>query len=89
MPEDLVDPILLGMLACPESKQPVRMADAATIEKLNAAQASGRLKSRGGEAVDRPLQGGLLREDGAYLYPIFDGIPVMLVDQGIPMKDQA
>ena len=28
--------------------------------------------------------GGLIREDKAFLYPIVSGIPVMLIDKGIP-----
>ena len=83
---DLIDPTLLELLACPETKEPVHLAESELIEKLNAAQKEGTLKNRVGEAVKEPMQGGLVREDRAYLYPIIDGIPVMLIDEGIPLE---
>ena len=36
------------------------------------------LRNRGGEAVAKPIEEGLLREDGRVLYVVDDGIPVML-----------
>jgi uncharacterized protein YbaR (Trm112 family) len=36
--------------------------------------------------VEKQLDGGLVREDGAYLYPIEDDIPIMLIDEAIPLK---
>jgi uncharacterized protein YbaR (Trm112 family) len=35
--------------------------------------------------VKDPGQEGLVREDGKVLYPVDDGIPVMLVEQSIPL----
>jgi uncharacterized protein YbaR (Trm112 family) len=84
---DLIDPELLKILVCPETKEPVAPADEALIEKLNAAQKNQTLKNRAGEPVAQPMQGGLIREDRAYLYPIVDGIPVMLIDEAIPLAD--
>lgn len=86
MAADVIDPILLGMLACPETKQPMAIADAETVARLNALQREGKLKNRAGEPVGAQLESGLIRQDGAYLYPIIDGIPVMLPDEGIPLK---
>ena len=81
----LVDPVLLEILVCPETKQPVKLADEALVQKLNTAAQEGKLKYRSGEAVDEKFDGGLIREDGKYLYPIVDGISVMLIDKGIPL----
>lgn len=80
------DPDLLEMLACPETKEPVHVADQALIDRLNEAQKAGTLKNRGGKAVEEPLQEGFIREDKAYLYPVIDGIPVMLIDEAIPLE---
>ena len=82
----LIDPDLLEILVCPEDKTPVHLAEAGLIEKLNAAQKEGRLKNRAGEAVKEAMEGGLVREDGKYLYAILDGIPVMLIEEGIPLE---
>lgn len=82
-----IDAELLQMLACPETKQPLREAGDATIERLNALQTEGKLINREGKPVGEPLEGGLIREDGAWLYPIFEGIPALLIDEAIELKD--
>jgi uncharacterized protein YbaR (Trm112 family) len=84
-----VDPELLEILVCPETRQPVAPADAALIERLNAEIAAGSLRNRGGDPVREPLQEGLLREDGRILYPVDDGIPVMLVEESIEIEATA
>ena len=45
----------------------------------------GRLRNRGGQAVTQPIDEGLVREDGKVLYPIDDGIPVMLIEESIEL----
>jgi uncharacterized protein YbaR (Trm112 family) len=81
----MIDPELLEILACPETHQPLAMADAELVSALNAAAEAGGLKNVGGAAVAGSLDGGLLREDGAIVYPIRDRIPVLLVDEGISL----
>lgn len=73
------------MLQCPDDRSPLAEADAAVVAELNGAVAAGRLRNRGGEPVTRTLEGGLVRRDGAYLYPIVDGIPILLIDEAIPL----
>ena len=85
----MVDQELLSILVCPENKTPVHLADDTTIEKINAAIQGGILKNRAGESVDTPIEGGLIREDGAYLYAIREDIPVMLIDEAIPLDQIA
>lgn len=82
----MVDEELLSILVCPENKTPVKLADQATLDRINSAIAGGSLKNRAGEVVDAAVDGGLLREDGAYLYIIREDIPVMLIDEAIPME---
>ena len=82
----MVSPELIEILACPETKQPVQLAESALVEKLNALIEKGQLNNRGGKAVEERMQAGLVREDGKYLYPIIEDIPVMLVDEGIPLE---
>jgi uncharacterized protein len=85
----MIDKELLEILACPENKTPVALADDATMAKLNAAIAAGTLKNRAGELVKEKAEAGLIREDGAYLYLIREDIPVMLKDEAIPMNQLA
>jgi len=82
----VVDAELLAILVCPENKTPVTLVEAALIDQINGRIAAGTLKYRNGEAVGEALDAGLLREDGAYLYAIRDDIPVMLIDESIPME---
>ena len=81
----MVDQELLDILVCPETKQPVRPADEALLSRVNTAIASGSLTNRGGQPVTEAVSEGLVREDGAILYPVRDDIPVMLIDQAIPL----
>lgn len=81
----MIDPELLEILACPVTHQPLAMAEAELVAALNAAIDSGGLKGVGGALVEGPLDGGLVREDGAVVYPIRDRIPVLLVDEGIAL----
>ena len=72
---------LLEILVCPETRQSVAPAENDLITRLNAAIKSGDLRNRGGDAVSDALQEGLVREDGKILYPVEDGIPVMLIEE--------
>ena len=81
----MVHPELLKILVCPENKTPVALADDALIAKANAAIESRTLKNRAGAAVESRIDGGLVREDRVFMYPIRDDIPIMLIDEAIPL----
>jgi len=80
-----VDPELLEILVCPETKQPVAPAGEDVLSKLNAEIEAGRLRNRGGDAVSTAIREGLVREDGKVLYIVDDGIPVMLIEESIEL----
>jgi uncharacterized protein YbaR (Trm112 family) len=80
-----VNPELLEILVCPETKQPVKLADAELLERLTREIESGNLRNRGGDAVTKPITEGLVREDGKVLYLVDDGIPVMLIEESIEL----
>lgn len=85
----MIDKELLEVLACPETHQSLAEAATGLLEKLNAKIAAGGIQNVGGEAVEAALEGGLVREDGKIVYPIRDGIPVLLIDEGIPCAAKA
>ena len=81
----MIDKDLLQILACPESHQSLAEAEAALLAKINDRIAAGQAKNRAGAAVTVKLEGGLVRQDGKLVYPIREGIPVLLIDEGIPI----
>ena len=81
----MVDAELIQILACPETRQPVRLADDALVRKLNEAIAGGRVVNRDGQPVTEVVQTGLVREDNQYVYPVRDDIPVMLIGEAIAL----
>ena len=60
-------------------------ADAALVKKLNEAVARGELMNKGNKPVVEQLEDGLVRADLKILYPIRENIPVMLIEEGIPL----
>jgi uncharacterized protein YbaR (Trm112 family) len=87
--EQLIDPELLAILACPETHQPLAIADAKLLAAVNARITAGECDNVGGTKVEAALEGGLVREDGTIVYPIRDEIPVLLVDEGISIPAPA
>ena len=78
---------LIEILVCPETRQPVTRATDEQLAKINEQVRAGTLRNRGGEAVAGELTEALVREDGKVLYPVDDGIPVMLVEESIELGD--
>lgn len=77
---------LIEILRCPLDRSRLRLADAELVVRLNRAVAAGQLKNTAGEAFEKPLDGGLIREAGDLLYPIIDEIPVMLPDEAVDLR---
>lgn len=77
---------LVAMLRCLENHTPLQLADAALLEKLNQSISAGTLKNRGGQPLERALDGCLVRADGKLGYPVLDGIPKMLADEAIELE---
>ena len=81
----MVDPELLQILVCPETRQPVRLAEADVLTRLNSAIEAGSVVNQGGQEVREPIEEGLVREDGKVLYPVREEIPIMLIDEAIAL----
>jgi uncharacterized protein YbaR (Trm112 family) len=76
---------LLEILVCPETRQPVAAASEDLVAELNLQIKAGSLRNRGGQAVEKAIEEGLLREDGKVLYVVDEGIPVMLIEESIEL----
>lgn len=81
-----IDKDLLAILCCPETKQALTEADSSLIRRLNDGIKSRQLQNAGKQVVTEPVEGGLLRADSKILYPIRENIPVMLIEEGIPLS---
>lgn len=81
----MLDTDLLKILRCPESRQPLALAPDALVQELNGRIRAGTLKNRSGTAITRPCDGALLRQDGQFAYPICEGIPVLMIDEAVPI----
>lgn len=79
----MIDAQFLGMLVCPSTRQPLRLASAAELAAVNAAIARGACKNRGGAQVAVAWAGALATKDGAWLYPIQDAIPILLTSEAV------
>ena len=78
-----MDRKLLDILACPASRQPLAMLDAAGLDALNHAIAAGSVRRVDDAVQSEPLREALLTRDRKTIYRIDDGIPVLLVEEGI------
>jgi len=85
----MIDQGLLDILVCPETKQPLKVADRALLDRINTAIGEGSITNRGGESVTADLEEALVREDGSVLYPVREDIPIMLIDESIQLSQQA
>lgn len=59
------------------------------LERLNAAIGEGGLVNHEGARVGEPLSEALITDDGKRVYPVADGIPVLLEGESISMEQLA
>jgi uncharacterized protein YbaR (Trm112 family) len=76
---------LLALLVCPETHQDVALATPLELAQMNEAIRKGLVKTAAGVLVTEPVEGALIRADRTIAYPIRDGIPVMLVSEGLAL----
>ena len=76
---------LLQILRCPTTHKGLSLARRETLSRVNAAIKSGQLQNREGTVVTSPLDDALVTDDTKLLYPIADGIPVLLEGESISL----
>ena len=81
----MLRPEVLATLCCPDDRSALTLASAPLIAEINTAIRVGRLRNRAGRILEQPLDGGLTNATGDVMYPIIDGIPVLVRDEAIPL----
>jgi len=76
---------LLALLRCPRTMQALAVALPEQLAQIEAARAAGTLRDQAGNPVSEPVSSGLVRTDGTLLFPVRDGIPVLLLDEALPL----
>ncbi|MEO7199084.1 MAG: Trm112 family protein [Dokdonella sp.] len=84
-----MDKRLLDILCCPVSKVPLRILAGSGIDALNRAIAAGHVHNGSGNPVSEPYRSALITQDNEVIYPVIDGIPVMLMDESIAVAQLA
>ncbi|WP_226801740.1 Trm112 family protein [Alkalilimnicola sp. S0819] len=82
-----MDKKLLDILCCPVTKQPVKVLSRDKLKTLNARIAEGSVRSYGDEPVRAALTEALVTDNGERIYPVEDGIPIMLQERGISARE--
>ncbi len=79
---------LLKVIACPQTKRDLVLADDDLVDKINSMIERGELLNKINQKVEEKIDGGLIqKEDRKYLYPIRDEIPILLIDESIPLEN--
>lgn len=81
-----MDNRLLAILHCPVTHKGLATARPEILNSVNAAITAGKLANRDGHTLVEPLVDALLTDDGKVLYPVTEGIPVLLEGESINME---
>jgi len=84
-----MDKRLLTILRCPVSHKGLSILAKDKLARVNAAIDAGELRNHEGSAIAGPLAEALITDDGKRVYPVDDGIPVLLEDESINMEQLA
>ena len=71
---------------CDPASLTMALAKGATLSEVNAAIQAGSLSNRNGRVLAEPLSEALLTDDRKVLYPVANGIPVLLEGEAISME---
>ena len=80
-----IDASLLDILCCPLTQVPLQRLPDSKLARLNELIAEKRIKNESKVVVETPLEGALVTRDSKLAYPIRDGVPILLIEQGIAL----
>jgi ubiquinone/menaquinone biosynthesis C-methylase UbiE/uncharacterized protein YbaR (Trm112 family) len=82
----LINEQVVAILRCPVSKKGLERLDQQAINSINDRIAKGLLLHRDGTPIKVPLESGLISSDGRFVYPIMEGIILLLENLAIPVS---
>lgn len=80
-----MDKKLLTILCCPVTHKGLALAAGDLLKSVNSAIAEGKLKNRDGKLLESALDEALVTDDGKLIYPVNDGIPVLLEGESVSL----
>ncbi len=81
-----MDKRLLSILCCPVTHKSLSLARPELMKKINTAINAGKLVNRDGAELSESLNEALITEDGKIMYPVNDGIPVLLEGESVGLN---
>jgi uncharacterized protein YbaR (Trm112 family) len=81
-----LDRKLLDIVCCPVTRSSLELLPERELATLNELIAARRIKNREDAVVDTPLDEALVTRTGKLIYPIRDGIPLLLEEQAMPLQ---
>jgi uncharacterized protein YbaR (Trm112 family) len=80
-----LDRSLLDILCCPVTRTPLELLPERELHVLNERIAEQRIRNRDDAIVTDPLEEALVTRAGKLVYPVRDGIPVLLEEQAMSL----
>ena len=81
-----MDRKLLDIVCCPVTRSSLELLPERELALLNELIAAKRIKNREDAVVETPLAEALVTRTGKLIYPIRDGIPLLLEEQAMPLQ---
>lgn len=80
-----MDKKLLSILCCPVTRKGLSLAKRELLDAVNESIDAGNLRNHDGEVLSAKLSEALVTDDGKTLYPVNDGIPVLLEGESVAL----
>ncbi len=84
-----MDKKLLDIICCPVTRLPLEVLDPERLTSLNAAIDQGEIRNNADEVIKQSFTEVLISRDGRLVYPVQDGIPILLEEESISWSQVA